>query len=131
MYNWNLGIASAIALFGCIASPTSFAKSAIDDISTPTVGAFSRACQPVRMAQRGERLTSDQELVAGMCFGYFMAEADGDPLAMPHYCAPSNVNLEQRVLIFLKWADDNPSQLSLDRNIGVQLSLIAAFPCPN
>lgn len=126
-----MGLKLIVCLGLLLAPAIGQGKNAIDDFSTPTVGAFSQACQPVRMAQRGERLAGDQELAAAMCFGYFLAIQDGNPVASKLHCASNSVNLQQRALVFLKWADENPEMLDMERGIGVHLAMMSAFPCPN
>lgn len=116
---------AAIMLFvGAVSVATA---SEIDEFSNPTAGALARACLPVRLSGAGARLSANQELAAAMCFGY--ALADGELHRDPPYCTPPSVDLGQRILVFLKWADETPEMHHVDRALAFRHALTLAFPC--
>ncbi len=45
------------------------------------------------------------------------------------YCLPTNVNLDQLRLIYVKWASDNPEVLHTAAAWGVAAALTDHFPC--
>ena len=48
----------------------------------------------------------------------------------PFFCAPkTGISLDQAMRIFIKWANENPSQLHQSARTSVLISLTKTFPC--
>ncbi len=70
------------------------------------------------------------------CAKYIDGIMDMHSLAMgfrkmpPMFCSPkTGISIDQAMRIFIKWANENPSQLHQSARTSVAISLIKAFPC--
>jgi len=104
------------------------AQEGVADLKDPSIRSFAMACSPARAQLRGEQLSEQRALVLAFCYG-FVAGSSESPSNAKMDCAPAGVTVQQRVLILLKWAEENPEALNLDRGVALALAVAAAFPC--
>lgn len=121
----------AVALASMLTLPAGQATAQDDagDLKDPSIRSFAMACSPARAQLRGERMSEQKALVLAFCYG-FVAGSSESPASAKMDCAPAGVTVQQRVLILLKWAEENPEGLNLDRGVALTLAIAAAFPCP-
>ncbi|HDS1146364.1 MULTISPECIES: Rap1a/Tai family immunity protein [Stenotrophomonas] len=121
--------ASAVLVLALPCSGSSIAGN-VSQLRDPSVQAFVSVCSPARDQFAGKNISSDNAILVSFCFGYVFgaAEASADNRID---CAPSNVTVQQRILILLKWAEKNPELINMDRSLGLALAMAEAFPCQN
>jgi hypothetical protein len=64
--------------------------------------------------------TESEATGAGVCFGFFTG--------LPSLCVPDGVTLQQKALVFVKWANDHPEKLHEPALAGGMIAIIEAFP---
>jgi hypothetical protein len=79
--------------------------------------------------------TVEEKMKVATCVGYFAGFTDGQSLSddgTKRFCPPTDANItaEEKILVFLQWADRNPQQLHIDRAACVTKAFAGAYPCP-
>ena len=62
----------------------------------------------------------------GFCFGFVTST-----VAFVNFCPPQKNTLGEDVITFIKYGDANPTQMTNDASLVVEISLIERWPCAN
>jgi Rap1a immunity proteins len=82
--------------------------------------------------------TDREKMQVAACVGYFEGFTDREAISNiegtnHRFCPPTDANMitaEEKILVFLQWADRNPEKLHIDRVNCVTEAFADAYPCP-
>lgn len=116
-----LGLASSVVCEGAVTDGPGSLKFLI------------KSCRSLEKGTSDSPLTAEEFAQSAYCSGYLSGVGDAlgskphEPLSL---CVPKGaVTLEQLMLVFLKWVDENPEKLHWHPYTAASLALSRAFPC--
>lgn len=116
---WALLFGAALTQSSAYAQPA--------EVELFTVQRLAESCRGIENGVQTEDHLLCVAYISGFDAGYGAAVGVGG--ARKLFCIDDRVNTQQRALVFLKWAGQNPERLHEIAEAGLLLALVTSFPC--